>query len=728
MASFTNSSARTRIDVAEASEIARQARGDDPNTLSRDDMQALLGNSALVLDGLRQKPAYFDGRFLTGADLTRDQSYIRQRQADLARAGGAGVVTGLRVRLGNDTAGQTLVIEGGHGITPSGDLVLVANTRSVVALDLPSVERLDATLGLRREPRAPLGRRTGLFVLALRAVEFTANPIAAYPTSITGSRHVEDGDIIEATAITLIPFPDTGGAATLDEARRSVARRIFTGDPRGLPQDALPIAMIAMERGAIRWIDQAMVRRETGADTPLQVSMGARPRALSEAFVLQHREHLGDVLEARANAGLPSAFAAAQYFAALPPVGQLPAGAILLDTMGFRQLWFPPAVDVDISFIPEDEVAALVEESLALPPIDLLDDPEDLDATGVVVLAPVPRPRLQRFESALTALTRATVPDPAQGIRRAPADMLAAMLARRTKLLEARERDAEASARAEASDAELKAWQAAWQEAIAGIPVGEGNQPLLWYVRRRAVADRANIVGLPVAVAGDDEALVNKVTKRITELGLTTRKKKLDDASTPFAEARTLGLLGSARLVDSDVFVTAVFRSLEDAVTSVASASAVAEAAPAESARAAAAKAAVAEKAAAVGRSKSAEKVDEAVAGRANALVLFKRQKAIAVRAEQYGTTKLTEADVVDVASDFGDAALGDGIDRLTAAIRPALDRTQLMWVGDTGYALLLDAAARDIEAGDFKDFAANVAEAIKAKNSQALGRLAGAF
>jgi hypothetical protein len=383
MATLTQSSARTMIDVAEASEIARMARGSDPNVLSREDMQRLLGDSALVLDGLRRRPRYFDGRFLTGADLTRDQDYIRQRQADLARSSGTGVVTGLRVGLGSDPAGQTLIIGAGHGVTPAGDLVLVTTQRSIVALDLPSTERLDATLGLRRDPRMPLGRRTGLFVLALRPVEFTANPIAAYPTSITGQRQIEDGDVIEATAITLIPYPDTGGAATLDEARRVVARRLFIGDAHGLPTDALPLAMIAMERGSIRWIDEAMVRRETGADTPLQVSMGSRPRALAEAFVLQHRNHLADILESRASGGLPATFAATEYFAAVPAAGQLPAATILPDSLGFRQLWFPPVVDVDISFIPSDEVAALVEESLTLPPIDLLGDPEDLDATGV---------------------------------------------------------------------------------------------------------------------------------------------------------------------------------------------------------------------------------------------------------------------------------------------------------------------------------------------------------
>jgi hypothetical protein len=124
----------------------------------------------------------------------------------------------------------------------------------------------------------PLGRRTGLFLLVLRPVEFSANPIVAYPTTIAGPRRIEDGDVIEATAITLIPYPDSGGAATLAEARRYVARKLFLGEAAGLPQDALPLGMLAMERGSVRWVDVAMVRRETGADTPLAVSMGARPR------------------------------------------------------------------------------------------------------------------------------------------------------------------------------------------------------------------------------------------------------------------------------------------------------------------------------------------------------------------------------------------------------------------------------------------------------------------
>lgn len=673
MIDFSHSSARTNIDVAETSEIARQARQNDPNTVSRQDVQALLGNSALVLDGLRRRPRYFDGRFLTGSDLTRDQNYIRQRQADLARAGGVGVIAGLRVGLTGAASGQQLTISAGHGVTPSGDLVLVTSLRKVAPLDIPAVERLDASLGLRREPRLPLGRRTGLFILALRPVEFTANPIAAYPTSITGQRQIEDGDVIEATAISLIPYPDTGGAATLEEARRTVARQLFLGDTQGLPQNALPLAMVAFDRGAVRWIDEAMVRRETGADTPLQVALGASSRALAEAFVVQHRRHLRDVVRERRSAGLPDGFAAAQYFAALPAAGQLPTAAIAPDPLGFLQFWFPPAVNVDVSFVPSDEIAAIVDESLALPPIDLMGNPEDLDATGVLVLAPVTRQRLQRFEQALSSVSIGAVADPAQGIRRAPANLLAAMQARRSKLIEARVRDAEANLRSAEADAEIKAWHTAWAEAVAAMPANEDQSPMLWYVRRRAVASRSQVTGIAVALAGNDERLSREVRVHIGKISEEESLANLESRSTHFAAARIFAFLGAPRIISSSLLTRAVLSDLN-------------KMAPAPD----------------VGKSS-----DDVIA-----------------------TGQLIESDVIDVASRYGDPRLGEGLSRIrdtnAAAVLtdPPLtqaDRLSQIWLAQTGLLLALDRAGRETDSADLATFVASVVKAIKGKNKSAL-------
>jgi hypothetical protein len=841
MVSLTQSSARTPIDVAEAAEIARMARTGDPNILSRDSMEALLGNSALVLDGLRRRPRYFDGRFLTGADMTRDQDYIRQRQADLARASGVGVVNGLEVGITGSPGGEMLTITPGHGITPSGDIVTVMTRRTIAPLDLPAVERLDASLGLRLAPAVPLGRRTGLFLLVLRAVEFTANPIAAYPTSITGPRRVEDGDVIEATAITLVPYPDTGSAGSLAEARRGVVRRVFLGEAEGMPQEALPLAMIAMERGAIRWIDTALVRRETGADTPLQVSMGARPRALSEAFVLQHRRHLHDVLRERAVSGLPPVFSAMQYFSALPAAGQLPATAVLTDPLGFRQVWFPPAVDVDLSFVPHDEIAALVEESLAMPPIDLLADPLDLDATGVVVFAPVTRPRLQRFEQALSQLALRAQSDPGQGIRRAPADMLAALLARRGKYLEAAQRDADAEARAAAADAETRTWQTAWAEAVAALPTEDGLPPLLWYVRRRSVPYASRVAGIAVAVSGDDERLTNTVDARLRVLGLEERVAAIAAGATPFAEARIFAFLGAPVLMGSVALMGSAVHDLElampiiiaadtvpgggdtvadggdtaptrpapgetppiivappaslrldapptlSAAASIRSPRAVnpdappvfrpaeplagpAEPTPTSAPRptpespledtrvlAAAASltparvASTASVTGAAGTSRTgtsggiaaaltAARAPAATISPALAAAIDRGTLATAVTRSGLARLasfrlippntrpldKLSDGDVIDVASDYADPRLGEGLTRIDAALGEdaALSQAAALWIGGTGLALDLDRAAREVSPANLPAFVTELAEVTQNQDTEALSQL----
>ena len=54
-------------------------------------------SSSVILDTRRTRPRFFDGKFLTAADLTQEQSYLLTRQADLGRTLGFGVVDGLRV-------------------------------------------------------------------------------------------------------------------------------------------------------------------------------------------------------------------------------------------------------------------------------------------------------------------------------------------------------------------------------------------------------------------------------------------------------------------------------------------------------------------------------------------------------------------------------------------------------------------------------------------------------
>jgi hypothetical protein len=714
MSTLEIADARYEISIADTPELARMLQnGQGGAIVLRGELEDMLGTGTLFLDGLRRRPRYFDGRFLTGADLTRDQDYIRQRQADIARAGGTGVISGLHITQLGGVGGQTLRITPGHGISPSGDLVMLATRRDVPLLDLPVARQLDAAMGISADPRIPLGKRTGIYLLALRAVEFTANPIAAYPRSITGQRTIEDGDIIEATAITVIPFPDRSGAATLTDARRAIARDIFIGRGGGLPQDALPLAMIALDRGTVRWIDTAMVRRDLGAASGIQISLGGRPRALAEAHVVQHRQHVKDVLEALDEQGMAPIFAASQYFSALPPAGQLPAGAVQPDSEGFQQIYFPPSVDVDLAFVPSDEIAALVEESLTLPPVDLDGAPEDLDATGIVILVPVTRQRFQRFSGTLPATTIRTTADPAAGLKRPAVDMLDALVLRRRKAAEAASRDAEASAEGERAAAEVQAWHATYTEALANLPSVPGRPPLLWYVRRRSVAYRSRTEGLAIAVSGDDIVVSAVVNENLSRLKLEKRLAAVNAKATPAATARVMALLGVPRIASSDIMTAAVIADLEKVAAAT-------EKAPIVNVTR---ETAIASPARVLTDRPGIGSVLTARTGLTRINVSNVLGRSTAVRADT--ALGLSESEVLDVASDYGDPQLGEGI----AAIETVLGTDwpaarQAIFIGDTGLALPLDKVFRKVPDAALSDLSKKVGDAVKSGDADTLTAL----
>lgn len=499
------------------------------------DVVLLRRSGVLVDDPRRQRPRYFDGRFLAARDLIRDQQYFLTREADLGRAAGSGVANGLHVDAGATL--QALTVRAGQGVTPAGELVLLPDDLALDLADIPVAEQLSARFGLGRIPAAPLRSRTGLFVLALRPVEFTANPVGAYPTTLTGPRTVEDGDVIEATAVVLVPWQDDGAADALEARRGRAARTLFTqpGQAPGTSANLLPLAMLALQGNSLVWLDEAMVRRELGADRGDLPGLGFSPRALRVAHLVQHQDHLADVVAAMQG----RSFAAATQFPALPPAGPLPLGVIA--PADFTQRYFPSEVDVDFSIIPDDELPALVEETLALPPIDFLASEAALDLTAVLVLAPVPR---AEFRGVLARL---------RNVRSRPLKPAAPNRVAQQKPLEILQRlrlpiplavpDA-----ADPVDAE-------WMR-LARLPN-------LWYVRRRNLAYRDDLAGAPVTVAGRNELADERaVSDRISALGLGDALGRVLGAASTQAAAGVVSLLATPKLQASPALTAAALGAL----------------------------------------------------------------------------------------------------------------------------------------------------------------------
>ncbi len=160
-------------------------------SLLQPDLAAGQANGTVVLDSRRTRPLWFDGRFLKASDLEREQNYFLTREADLAQASGFEGIHGLMVeRVGRrEPIGrfESIVIRAGYGVTPANELVTVSSDLVVPVSELPVESDTSPQPGPANRTQSTQ-TRTGLFVIALQPVEFDADPVTAYPTTVQGLR------------------------------------------------------------------------------------------------------------------------------------------------------------------------------------------------------------------------------------------------------------------------------------------------------------------------------------------------------------------------------------------------------------------------------------------------------------------------------------------------------------------------------------------------------------
>jgi hypothetical protein len=477
--------------------MAESTQAPDRLALTDEEVQAGLRAGTLIMDGRRRRPNYFDGRFLTAADLTADQAYVLSRLSDLARSQGEGVSEGLLVLQpdGQESGGEAntrLRVTQGWGLTGSGELVGLGEDQLVDLQAVARVQALNQRFGLAELPAEPQRSLSGVFVLGLRPVEFSDGPIASYPSGVAGERRIEDGSIVEATAITLIPYGDAG-AGDGEEQRRRLTRQIFlVGEGRIGSPSVLPLAVVALSRGGVDWVDPWLVRRELGAgpERGWPLLGAARPRR--QAHLQHYSQQLREILRRRQDQGRGAQFAAAEHFALLPPVGPLPSAAILPPAPAgtaaagaelFQQVFFPPEMETGLAIVPEDELSAVIEEALNLPPIDLTLSPVEREGIAVLILLPVARASLAALLNRLgvsplqPALQPMETPSPGLAARRRPAEILSGL--RRPAPRSMAPDLTWSTGTAQGGSVPLANGQAAiWRQELE-------RQPNLWFVRRR---------------------------------------------------------------------------------------------------------------------------------------------------------------------------------------------------------------------------------------------------
>ena len=507
--------------------------------------ETFLAAGCLVIDHRRSRPFWFDGRFLTARDLNREQDYFLTRQADLADAAGCGVAQGLLVTPGDSVT--RVCIAPGHGVCAGGARVLVPpvplgdGTQGTVVIDLADVpvqDQLNAALGVSGGPASPSTARSGLFVLALRPIEFTAGPVGRYPTRPGETIAAHDGETVEAALVTLIPFPESGTFVDQHRRRSDAARRIFLADGGWTaPPNTLPLALLAIDRNEVRWIDPWLMRRRLGEVRSDPLGLGQAPRAAREAFLVQYHHQLDALLVDRLARRQGARFAASEHFTVLPPAGRLPTAGISLEADALIQHWFPAEIDVDIAVVPEDELTAVVEESFLLPPIPLGASSEELAATAVLVLIPVPRAELR-------TVTRRQLPARSPVLSRlALQPEMERPVALMSNLSRLRERIAmtdrvagRVRTQGAVAEADGPLDLAKWRGWVA-------KAPGLWYVRRRSVAYRDALIGRAVPGFPDEATQEEAVRTRMRGWNLIKPLDEVLDKATTAAAAAVLNQL-----------------------------------------------------------------------------------------------------------------------------------------------------------------------------------------
>jgi hypothetical protein len=360
---------------------------------------------------------FFNGRLLTGKDLTREQAARLEAESRLGLAAGSGVAFGFDVELDTTLSKKdspVLRISSGLAINRLGQTLRLASDTSVAI-----TRSFDATgTSCVFAPCKPILAGTyvsgaGVYVLTVAPAEVSegraptngldpANVACNTDATVEGLQfrlHTVKGELF----------------ADLDESqpgfRNALAYRFFGADiqepwfaglldakprreglaaamrPKSLTDYDVPLALLYITGVAkLEYIDQWAVRRPLLQDTRSNwTSLVDAPRiALGQAMFLQFERHVQDITVPPADLGGATA---RTHFPFLPPVGVIPVVPETDKTDANATRFFGGLTYRGPAFINAARLEGLVRESLCYSPIDTAArvDPGENTARGEVV-------------------------------------------------------------------------------------------------------------------------------------------------------------------------------------------------------------------------------------------------------------------------------------------------------------------------------------------------------
>ncbi|HEV3037499.1 MAG TPA: hypothetical protein VHA33_06905 [Candidatus Angelobacter sp.] len=359
--------------------------------------------TAIVNDRTRSVN-FFNGRLLTGEDLTAEQKANRVAHSLLGQAVGSGVAYGLEVSESatlSTVASPVLSIKQGLAINPNGGTLLLDNDT-----DISLVRPASPTNGGTSVFQECLPMQSGVYIAGAGVYLLTIGPASANQGLAevsgvnTGAAPCNSKYKIDGVQFQLIQIDLTlAESGDVNHIRNLVAYKCFgvtdwaanVTDPFGTPPGGhglidqlrtaqtitgceVPLAVLYWTAtGGLVFIDMWAVRRPlVSRDLLDSWAPGAGRRRATEglAMFLQFQAQLQDLL---GPSGSGPAIHANQFFRYLPPVGILPISGVGT-SKGINYLsFFAGDTFRKPQFVEGARLNNLVREAFEYPPVDLND-------------------------------------------------------------------------------------------------------------------------------------------------------------------------------------------------------------------------------------------------------------------------------------------------------------------------------------------------------------------
>ncbi len=351
-----------------------------------------------IINGSLRATNFFNGRLVTGADMTREQTSRREAVWRVGKAAGEGIVYGLEVEKDKDAGTNPIVsVSKGLAVNRCGQALYLSDDTSVDLLQRFGTVDQPSTIFGDCQPLA-VGTYTagfGYYLLVLSPVESSEGS-----AQTSGLNNVfatcNTNVILETVQFNLLPIDSFLKKETFPPAnmiRNHIAYKCFGvaksseffNDPLGvslasyglldemrgksLSDSDVPLAIINWTSNGLEFVETWAVRRRvTRKDTAENWTQLVKDRRLSEteAMMMQFAVQLEQLRISQSN---PTDIIATNYFQFLPPAGILPLSGF--GQKGFDAAKFFGAKFTTVAEISGDNLRVLLDEALRHEPIDL---------------------------------------------------------------------------------------------------------------------------------------------------------------------------------------------------------------------------------------------------------------------------------------------------------------------------------------------------------------------